>query len=91
VFGDDVVQPGAAQGQAGGQVDADADGALVQVGLAAGLAGRQAQHGHHRVAHQHDDADVRHAFVADALEDLVRGHPVLDQRAVAVPAQGTGR
>ena len=26
-------------------------GALVQVGLAAGLAGRQAQHGHNRIAH----------------------------------------
>ncbi len=88
VLGDLVVQPGAAQGDAGGEVDAHTDGALVQVGLAAGLAGGQAQHGHHRVAHQHDDADVRHAFVADALEDRVRGHAVLDQRAVAVPAEG---
>ncbi len=87
MLADDVVQPGAAQGHAGSQVDTHADGALVQVGLAAGLAGRQAQHGHHRVAHQHDDANVRHAFVADALEDLVGGDPVLDQRTVAVPAQ----
>src|SRR5450830_439187 len=88
VFGDDAVQPGAAQGQAGGQIYAHADRALVQVGLAAGLAGRQAQHGHHRVAHQHDDADIRHAFVADALENLVGYHAVLDQRAVAMAAQG---
>ena len=88
VLGDDVVQPGAAQGQAGGQVYTHADRALVQVGLAAGLAGGQAQHRHHRVAHQHDDADVRHAFIADALEDLVGHHAVLDQRAVAVAAEG---
>ena len=59
----------------------------MQVGLAVGLAGWQTQHGHHRVAHQHDDADVRHAFVADALEDGVRGDAVLDQRTVAVTAE----
>ncbi|MNL16996.1 hypothetical protein D3C87_1380650 [compost metagenome] len=88
VFVDDVVQPGAAQGQAGGQVHADTDGALVQVGLAIGLARRQAQHGHHRVTHQNNDANVRHAFIADALEDLVRNHAVFDQRPVAVTAQG---
>ncbi|RMS17096.1 hypothetical protein ALP75_200490 [Pseudomonas syringae pv. actinidiae] len=35
VLADDVVQPGALQRHAGGQVHTDADGALVQVGLAA--------------------------------------------------------
>ena len=60
----------------------------MQVGLAARLTGRQAQHGHYRVAHQHDDADIRHTFVADAFENLVRGNPVLDQRPVTVTAQG---
>ena len=45
VFADDAVQPRAAQGQAGRQVDTDTDSALVQVGLAARLTGGQAQHG----------------------------------------------
>src|SRR5690606_21407459 len=88
VFADLVVQPGALQRDAGGQVHADADGALVQVGLAAGLPGRQAQHRHHRVAHQDDDANVRHTFIADAAEDRVGLYPVFDQRAVTVATQG---
>ena len=88
VFADDAVQPRAAQGQAGCQVDTHTDGALVQVGLAARLAGRQAQHGHYRVAHQHNNANVRYAFIADAFEDLVRRDAVLDQCPVTVPAQG---
>ena len=37
----------------------------------AGLASWQAQHGHYRIAHQHNNADVGHAFVADAFEDLI--------------------
>src|SRR5690606_21286842 len=87
VLGNLVVQPGATQGHAGGQVHAHTDSALVQVGFAARLTCRQAQHGHHRIAHQHDDANIRHAFVADALEDRVRGYAVLDQCAITVPAQ----
>ncbi|MNY20342.1 hypothetical protein D3C86_1538160 [compost metagenome] len=87
MFGDDVVQPGAAQRQTRGQVNTDTDGALMQVGLAAGLPGWQTQHRHHWITHQDDDADVRHAFVADAFEDLIRGHAVFDQRAITVAAQ----
>src|SRR5690606_1975358 len=87
VLADFVVQPGALERDAGGEIDTDADGALVQVGLAAGLAGRQAQHAHDRVAHQHDDADVWYAFVTDAFEDRVGLDPVFDQCPVAVATQ----
>src|SRR5690606_19088835 len=87
VLADLVVQPGALEGDAGGQVDAHADRALVQVGLAAGLACGQAQHGHHRVAEQHYDADVGHPLIADALEDGVGLDPIFDQRPVPVTAQ----
>src|SRR5690606_6256585 len=79
VLGDLVVQPGALEGDAGGQVYPNADGTLMQVGLAAGLPGRQTQHGHHGIAHQYDDADIRHALVADALEDRIGLDPVFDQ------------
>src|SRR5690606_2223307 len=87
VLADLVVQPGALEGDAGGQVDAHADRALVQVGLAVGLPGGQAQHGHHRVAEQHYDADVGHPLIADALEDGVGLDPIFDQRPVPVTAQ----
>src|SRR5690606_37827733 len=87
VLADLVVQPGALEGNTGGQVDTDTNGTLVQVGLAVGLAGWQTKHGHHRVAHQHDDADVRYAFVANALEDRVRSDAIFDQRTVTAATQ----
>src|SRR5690606_8322853 len=64
VLADLVVQPGALEGDAGGQIHAHTNRPLVQVGLAAGLACGQAQHGHDRVTQQDDDADVRHPFIA---------------------------
>ena len=82
------IVPGTAQGDAGGDVHAHADGALVQVGLAVGLAGGQAQHGGHRVPLEHDDAHIRYAADADAVEQVGGAHPVFDQRAVAMAAQG---
>src|SRR5690606_26971477 len=62
VLADAFAAPDAFRGHPGGDVDANADGTLVQVGLAVGHARGQSHHGHHRVALEHDDADVRHAL-----------------------------
>jgi len=82
-----LVAEHAAAGDAAGDVDADPDRALVQVGLAVGQARGQADHAHHRVAQEHDDADVRHALVADVVEDRVELHAVLDQHVVGLAAE----
>ena len=63
------------------------DGPLVQVGLAGGHAGRQAQHGHGGHPQEDDDADIRHPQVADVLEARVQIHPVFDQGLVGGAAQ----
>ena len=42
---------------------------------------------HHRIAQEHDDADVRHALVADVVEDRVELHAVLDQHVVGLAAE----
>ena len=85
---DFLVVPGTAQGHTAGQIQTHANGPLVQVGLALGLAGGQTQHGRHRVALQHDNADIRHPFEADAIEQLGGTHTVFDQGLVTVAAQG---
>ncbi len=60
---------------AGADVDAHAHGALMQVGFAVGGPGCQAQHAHDRVAAEHDDADVRDAFVRHAGDLLADSNP----------------
>src|SRR5690606_28579533 len=87
VLADLVVQPGAPEGDAGGQIRAHTHRALVRGGLAAGAACGPAQHGHHGVAEQHYDADVGHPLIADALEDGVGLDPIFDQRPVPVTAR----
>ena len=82
------VVPGAIQRNPGRQIQAHADGALVQVRLALGLPGGQAQHGRHRVTLEHDDADIRHTFEADPVEQFGGTHPVFDQCLVAMTAEG---
>ena len=84
---DPAVVPDTPERPAAGKVDARADGALVQVGLAAGLARRQADHRHHRVAAVDDRADVRHPVVGDGREQRVEAHPILDHRLVGLAAQ----
>ena len=66
MLADDLRAPDAALGGAGGDVDADADRALVQVGLAVRQPRRQADHCHHRVAEENDDPAKR-----TGLETLV--------------------
>src|SRR3546814_1440054 len=61
--------PHPAAGQPAWQIDADTDRALVQVGLAIRQACRQADHGHHRVAEEYDDADIGHAAKTDLIEE----------------------
>jgi hypothetical protein len=39
------------------------------------------------IAEEHDDAHVRHAFVADLVEDRIELHAVLDQQMVRLPAE----
>ncbi len=47
-----------------GDVDPDSKSALVEIGATIGLFGRCPQHRHHRVAMQHDHADVRSTLEA---------------------------
>src|SRR5690606_35967817 len=75
------------KGDASSQVDANANGALVQVRLALALARRQAQHGQHRIALEHNHANIRHAFKTDGGKHRVWLHPVLDQRTIAMTAE----
>ena len=71
----------------GGDVDAGADRALVQVGLAVRRAGGQAHHGHDRVTLEDDGADVGHALKGDVFEQRVEAHPVFDHGVVGLTAE----
>ena len=56
----------------GTNVDAHANGTLVQIGLTVGGGGGQAHHAHYRKALEHNHARVGHAFIAVALEARVK-------------------
>ncbi len=70
---------------AGVDCDANADGALMQVRLAARTPSGQADHRHHRVTPIDEHPDVRHALERDRAEERIRPDAVLDHRAVARP------
>ena len=72
---------------AGCDVETDADRALVQVGLAVRFLRCESQHAHHRITLEHDQADVRHAFIADVLERRVAGHQRFDEGDIGASAE----
>jgi hypothetical protein len=87
VAGERLAVMDGADGAAGGEVDADAEGALVEIGAAVGLAGGGAQHGHDRIAVEHDDADVRRALIADVGHHGGGADAVFDDGAIALAAE----
>src|SRR5437660_355852 len=74
-------------GDAGVEIDAGADAALVQVGPAVGLLRRQAQHGHRRLVAVDDDAHVRNALVTDGREVRMQANALLHDGRVRLGAQ----
>ena len=74
-------------GRTGFEIDAGADAALVQVGSAAGLFRRQAEHRHGRLAAVDDDAHVRNALESDWLERRMQLDALLNDGSVRPAAE----
>src|SRR5690606_34811194 len=73
--------------RAGTNVESHPHGALVQVSFAVRGVGSQTQHRHHRVALEHNDADIRYAFVGIAFERIVELDQVFNNDDVRFAAQ----
>ena len=68
-------------------VDPHAYRALMQIGLARRHSRRETDHGHDRESAEHDNPYVRHAEVADLVEDRVETDAVLDHDLVGMPTE----
>lgn len=73
--------------KSGGEVNADADGTLVEVGAAIGFTGGGAEHGHDRIAAEHHHANVGGALETDLREDLGRVDAIFDEGDIAPAAE----
>jgi hypothetical protein len=87
VLVDDAAVPDRAARASAADVDAGARRALVQVGLAVGLASGQAHHRHHRIALVDHGTDVRHALVGDLVEQRIEAHAVLDHGVIGLATE----
>ena len=74
---DEAIALHGVMGDAGVEIDAGADAALVQVGPAVGVFRRQPQHRHGRLVAVEDHAHVRDALVADGLKGRVQADALL--------------
>lgn len=88
VIGDDPVLADAAKGFPALQIHSGGDGALVEVGAAAGGVRRQPYHGHDGDAAVEDDTDVGCAADGNRLEDGMADDALFDDDAVGLAAEG---
>ena len=84
---DHAIVADAAERAAGDQVHGRRSRSLMQIGPAFGLNRRQPDHRHHGHVAVQDHADIGRAAHGDPLHGRVHDDPLLDDRAIDLPAE----
>src|SRR5690606_7648680 len=76
-----------AQRTAGGDIQSYSHRTLMQVGFAVRGAGSQTQHRHNRIAFEHNNPDIGHAFVGISLERIIKLDQIFNDHHIRFAAE----